>query len=532
MKLSIALLTIIFTNAIITANASNILGLFLTYSPSHLIIHMSIIRALVEKGHNVTVITSMPLKDKNPQYRHIFLKNLDVSAKEITRLVNDMKDAPAHLKIIKTFSATKTLFDRYSQFTKDPDFISFMKEDNQFDLMLHGYGFNEYQLGVAAHFKCPVVMSWVLQPFGYLNRLIGNPTHPEFVPFALMDPKPMDFSRRVIGFLANIVERIFSGVFGILIEQVYNENYPSDKYPTLTEMQNNISLVLFNHHFSEGPVRPLVPGMVEIGGIQIKEKPDPLPDDVAKFLENSSKGAIFFSLGSNVKADHLDPNFIPTVYKTLSNLPYNVIWKFDSDQFPGNSSNILFKKWLPQDDILAHGNLKLFITHAGKGSVTESEYHQVPMVALPVYGDQPTNADKIQAKGHGLALDIHSMTENSFKEAVLEVMENDKYRNIVRQFSELYRDRPLTARQNTVYWIEYVIRHKGAPHMQSPLKRMNILQENSIDVIVFLSVVAYLVFKLIKVLILVLILINGCPGYGPIPGAAYGCGLTILAISE
>jgi glucuronosyltransferase len=36
-------------------------------------------------------------------------------------------------------------------------------------------------------------------------------------------------------------------------------------------------MVLLNSHLNHGLIRPFVPAMVEIGGLQIKPKPDPLP---------------------------------------------------------------------------------------------------------------------------------------------------------------------------------------------------------------------------------------------------------------
>ncbi|XP_055904466.1 UDP-glycosyltransferase UGT5-like [Eupeodes corollae] len=491
--------------SMVRTEASNILGVFLSPSPSHVIVHMGIARALIDQGHNLTIITSMPLKDKNPAFRHIHLKSLDIST---GKFITKMNETPLLLKPFAMYSILKEFGGTFSNFSNDPAFISFMKEDNHFDLMLHGYVFNDYLLGLAAHFKCPVVLSWIVQPFGQINRLIGNPINSEFVPFApFFDPKPMDFPNRVVTFMANVFERILSEFLYIYSEKVYTANFPPDKYPTLKQMQNNISMVLFNHHFSEGPIRPLVPGLVEIGGIQVKDKPDPLPSDVKKFLDNSTKGAIFFSLGSNVKANHIGPEVMELIYKTLSSLPYDVIWKIDTDKPLGTARNILFKNWLPQDDILAHKNLKLFITHAGKGSVTEAEYHQVPMVALPVFGDQPANAQIMQDKGHGISLDHTNLTETLFRNTILEVMENDKYRNAIERFSKLYRDRPLTARQNAVYWIEYVIRHRGAPHMQSPLRTMNFFQQNSIDVLLFLGVSIYLIYRICKISLRLSILI-------------------------
>lgn len=38
--------------------------------------------------------------------------------------------------------------------------------------------------------------------------------------------------------------------------------------------------------------------------------------------------------------------------KVLSGLPYDVLWKWDSDELPAQYKNIKFSKWLPQADLL------------------------------------------------------------------------------------------------------------------------------------------------------------------------------------
>lgn len=165
------------------------------------------------------------------------------------------------------------------------------------------------------------------------------------------------------------------------------------EFPNYHEMKRRVSLLFYNYHSpSEGPIRPTVPQSIEIGGIQVKEQADPLPKELAKFLDKADEGAIFFSLGTNVNTNTFRPDTVDILYKVLSKLPQRVIWKWeDLKNKPGNASNIFFGNWLPQDDILAHPNTKLFITHAGKGGVAEAQYHGVPMVALPIFGDQQGN---------------------------------------------------------------------------------------------------------------------------------------------
>lgn len=59
----------------------------------------------------------------------------------------------------------------------------------------------------------------------------------------------------------------------------------------------------------------------------------------------------------------------------------------------------------------------------------------------------------------------------------------------MKKLSQKYRDRPMTALQSAVYWTEYVIRHKGAPHLQPASVRLPLYQYLLLDVIVVLLLI-------------------------------------------
>ena len=42
-----------------------------------------------------------------------------------------------------------------------------------------------------------------------------------------------------------------------------------------------------------------------------------------------------------------------------------ILWKWDEDNIADLPKNVMTQKWVPQQDILAHPNLKLFVTHGG-----------------------------------------------------------------------------------------------------------------------------------------------------------------------
>jgi len=114
------------------------------------------------------------------------------------------------------------------------------------------------------------------------------------------------------------------------------------------------------------------------------------------------------------------------------------------------------------------------------------------MVALPIFGDQPGNAAVMEKSGYGLALDLLTITEDTLREALKEVLENKKYSQAIGKFSALYRDRPLTAKQSVVYWAEYVLRHHGAPHLQSPSVHMNFIELHNLDIYLVIATILVL----------------------------------------
>jgi glucuronosyltransferase len=63
--------------------------------------------------------------------------------------------------------------------------------------------------------------------------------------------------------------------------------------------------------------------------------------------------------------------------------------------------------------ISAHKNCKLFITHGGYLSQTESINYGVPMVGFPFFGDQSKNLKFAEYAGFGVELDIYNINEES-----------------------------------------------------------------------------------------------------------------------
>jgi len=59
---AIRFVLLLLLGVVASTQGANILGLFSSHSQSHLIIHMSVAKALAEAGHNVTVVSMLKPK--------------------------------------------------------------------------------------------------------------------------------------------------------------------------------------------------------------------------------------------------------------------------------------------------------------------------------------------------------------------------------------------------------------------------------------------------------------------------------------
>lgn len=159
-----------------------------------------------------------------------------------------------------------------------------LHSEQQFDLFVLGYHFNEPLLGIAAHFRCPSVVISPAPAMKPIRDFVGNPAAVATTPIFSRSGGNADilpkFSERFFLFVGYIVEyAITETINRFLHEPIYAKHFPAAiGYPTYDEVMKNVSLVLVNHHFSQGDFRPMYPNIVDIGGIQIRAQPKSLPE--------------------------------------------------------------------------------------------------------------------------------------------------------------------------------------------------------------------------------------------------------------
>lgn len=136
------------------------------------------------------------------------------------------------------------------------------------------------------------------------------------------------------------------------------------KLPSVEQLHRNVSLIFVHSHRVLNKPRPMMPGIVNIGGCHIRP-PRPLATDLQGYLDRSPNGVIIFSMGSLLPGSKMPIPQRDAFLEAFGRLEQNVIWKFEDDSMPTVPSNVRIQKWLPQSDIIAHPNVVLLITHGG-----------------------------------------------------------------------------------------------------------------------------------------------------------------------
>lgn len=166
-------------NSCLHVNGARILGFFLAPSKSHLILHSSVAEVLAEAGHDVTVVATQPNIKPKAKYRYLQIPIEMFSTDILRQMINEPKS-----KHWAMFSVMDFINDISNKTLNQPEMKKFLATHGpgDFDLIIFGYFFNDFLLGVAGHFRCPIIISDTLSMIPGLSRIIGNPIEPSYVP--------------------------------------------------------------------------------------------------------------------------------------------------------------------------------------------------------------------------------------------------------------------------------------------------------------------------------------------------------------
>lgn len=265
--------SLVFGSLIQNIETANILCLMGVPSPSHHIWNKSIMEALADRGHNLTILT-VEIEHSNNNMHFILMENV---YETIYAKLFDAKTNGIDFTSKNVFSSIKQMYDFYALVDSTLIETQGIREllhyplDFKFDLIIHDFTESQVLLGFVDHFQYPPLVSisaFSIPPYTY--QVTGIPTFPSFMPHLVSDYTPdMGFYRR--GW--NFVYYAFDWFYRKYVVMV-NVNRKAKKLfgpqlPQIQEIEKRTQLTLVNIDFSIDYPQLLPPNVIPVGGLQI-----------------------------------------------------------------------------------------------------------------------------------------------------------------------------------------------------------------------------------------------------------------------
>jgi UDP:flavonoid glycosyltransferase YjiC (YdhE family) len=150
--------------------------------------------------------------------------------------------------------------------------------------------------------------------------------------------------------------------------------------------------------------------------------------------EPRERPLVFASLGT---VHHAEAGIFEAILAAVADEPIEVVAAIGRDQDPARfgevSANVRIEPFVPQIAVL--GQATAFITHGGFNSAKEALALGLPLVVIPIGGDQPYTAERVEALGLGLQVGPDERNPEVIRERLRTVLGDPGYADRARTFA-------------------------------------------------------------------------------------------------
>ncbi|CAK5041326.1 unnamed protein product [Meloidogyne enterolobii] len=498
--MQIALLFIIFTSILMVniekVESFKILVSVSNYFHSHMKLHIDIADLLAENGHEVTllIMNSNPYNNYPPTNNTNWTKSQNVirqSAKgEYLQKLKDsfdrspFYDSHVWTEELEIFSEKNELFVKELFFVgciafyEDKELLASLKSQN-FDLGItewhDGCMFSMFNhLGIHATVATSPIPMDLVQA-----KILGIPM-PLYIPEVNTAPPEgtsmgiWDRARTLYNRIENKAEKFFS--MDDWCKKIFGQNLIPKN-----ELLLKSAFFLINTHEMLDLAKPISAKIKHIGGFTLQKNTQKIQlDSKTEFLlTSSSKGAILVSFGSVADPSQMPKEMFNNLMNAFASFPeYNFILKSNDygEKLIKNESRISLNKneynlpenvykfgWVKQRDILAHPKTRLFISHCGLNSLNEAAFEGVPLLCIPIFGDQNYNSAIVNQRKIGKVLLKNQLNEENLKQFLSELLEeeNNEYTQNAIIVSQKMQMAPFQPKEILLRHVEFAAQFGG-----------------------------------------------------------------------
>ncbi|CAH2108577.1 unnamed protein product [Euphydryas editha] len=269
-------------------HGARILGLFPHTGRSHHMVFEPLLQKLAERGHHVTVASFFPLKNPPANYTDVSFEGIAKVGVETFDL-NWFENPEFILRIPIIGSIYKQVIDflplrdmALNMCSKAIDWPP-LKEalSKEYDVVLVENFNSDCMIGMLHVYKikAPVVSLLSSNLMPWTAERIGATDNPSYVPIITTSfTAQMKFLERMENTFMKLFLSYWYRQAVQMKEQAMIEKHYGIKIPELSHLVKNISLILINTHHAFNGAKPLVPGLVEVGGMHLNSRREVIPE--------------------------------------------------------------------------------------------------------------------------------------------------------------------------------------------------------------------------------------------------------------
>ncbi|CAB3234814.1 unnamed protein product [Arctia plantaginis] len=460
---------------------------------SHTTLGDAVVRSLLKGGHNVTYITTFTqLGSENLTVINVNppgdAYNQDGDRPRLSELLRSTLPSHHELTIGAKYAVRALRHEKVQ--------LLMRMKTVTFDVVVAEWFYSGLLAPLAEVFECPLIWYSPVDATWMNLQLVHESPNPAYAADLQASNKASE-----IPSVTERAQRIWKQMY-LTAYQYYMTHYVEtplyyEQYqlaiqlrgrspPLYDDLLYSGAMMLINSQPTLGQNLPL-PNNAKYIGVHHVGNAEPLTKELQDILKNSKDGVIYVNFGSTI-TEELPDEMLEQLIKVFRHVDQDIIWKY-GDKLERVPANVHVVEWVPQQALLKHPKVKLTISHAAYLTYIEAMFYGVPLIGIPVFGDQLLTMDVAVARGRGIKVHYTEKLAFRLKEAINEVLGNITYKTNAKEVSSILHRPLVPPSQELRYWVELVMSTGGATHLRSPALQLNMIERYHIDVagLIFLT---------------------------------------------
>ena len=223
---------------------------------------------------------------------------------------------------------------------------------------------------------------------------------------------------------------------GVSLSASTEHVYAASAAPVVDELRTGVGLApdpeisgLRSAPFLTRAPRSLDDPSRPVAALRFSEARDAAPQPLPDWWDGSVAPLVYLSFGTEVPTMPFFPDLYKEAIAALAEQPLRVLVtigdKADPAELDPLPASVHVERWVPQAAVMPHA--AAMVGHGGSGSTLTALAWGLPMALVPLFADQPANAERVAAAGAGVILEGGPPAVAGLAEAVNEVVAEPRY---------------------------------------------------------------------------------------------------------